>query len=129
VSQGRNQRGGGSGGGGGGGGGGGDQRSRRRRNNRKQGPKPVDLWRPVPPLAPPEPITPAGDPTALVRSLGDPPLPGSGAGAEIAIAAVVDRAAGLATALAATGGLLALDEGGDESDDDPGPDGEAEPGA
>ncbi|HKE74502.1 MAG TPA: hypothetical protein VKB57_12855 [Acidimicrobiales bacterium] len=83
-------------------------RSRRRRNNRKQSTKPVDLWRPVPPLAPPAPITPAGDPTALVRSLGDPPLPGQGPAAELAIAAVVDRAAGLATALAATGGLLAM---------------------
>jgi hypothetical protein len=104
-----NRHGGGGGNNNGGGGGNKDQRSKRRRNNRKQSPKPIDLWRPVPPLAPPEPITPAGDPTALVRSLGDPPLPGSGAGAEIAIAAVVDRAAGLATALAATGGLLAMD--------------------
>ena len=92
------------------GGGDGNGRSRRRRNNRKQTSKPVDLWRPVPPLAPPAPITPAGDPTALVRSLGDPPLPGQGPAAELAIAAVVDRAAGLATALAATGGLLAMDD-------------------
>jgi hypothetical protein len=91
----------------GGGGNSAASRSRRRRNNRKQNVKPVDLWRPVPPLAPPAPITPAGDPTALVRSLGDPPLPGQGPAAELAIAAVVDRAAGLATALAATGGLLA----------------------
>lgn len=102
-----------------GGGGGASSRSRRRRNNRKQNAKPVDLWRPVPPLSPPDPITPASDPTALIRSLGDPPLPGSGAGAEIAIAAVVDRAAGLATALAATGGLLALDPepGGEPGDE------------
>jgi hypothetical protein len=102
---------------GGGGGGKDDKRSRRRRNARKQGKaKPIDLWRPVPPLPPPAPITPASDPTALVRSLGDPPLPGSSAGAELAIAAVVDRAAGLATALAATGGLLALDGDSDEDD-------------
>jgi hypothetical protein len=107
----------GSGGGGGGGGKDNDKRARRRRNARKQGkPKPVDLWRPVPPLPPPPPITPASDPTALVRSLGDPPLPGSSAGAELAIAAVVERAAGLATALAATGGLLAMDDGADEDD-------------
>jgi hypothetical protein len=98
------------------------QRSRRRRQARKQAGKPVDLWRPVPPLAPAEPIVPATDPTALVRSLGDPPLPGSGPRAEIAIAAVVDRAAGLATALAATGGLLA------ESDDEDDPDSPAESG-
>ena len=53
------------------------------------------------------------DPTALLRSLGDPPLQGQGAVAEHYLAAVVERAAGLATALAATAGLLA------EPDDDP----------
>jgi hypothetical protein len=81
------------------------QPKRRRRQARK--PKPVDMWRPVPPLHEPQPIVPASDPTALLRSLGDPPLQGPGGGAAIAIAAVVDRAAGLATALAAAGGLLA----------------------
>jgi hypothetical protein len=65
----------------------------------------MDLWRPVPPLPPPPPIVPARDPTALLRSLGDPPLPGQAAGHYLA--AVVQRAAGLATALAATAGLLA----------------------
>ena len=39
-------------------------------------------------------------PTALLRSLGDPPLQGQGAAAEHYLAAVVERAAGLATALA-----------------------------
>ena len=48
-------------------------KSNRRRNKRK---KPVDLWRPVPTLPDPEPISVEGDPTALVRSLGNPPLPG-----------------------------------------------------
>ncbi len=43
------------------------------------------------------------------------PCPGA---AEIAIAQVVDRAAGLATALAAAGGLLAMP--GDDPDDDTG---------
>jgi hypothetical protein len=81
------------------------QAPRRQRSARQ--PKRVDLWRPVPPLTEPEPITPASDPTALLRSLGDPPLQGPGGGAGIAIAAVVDRAAGLATALAAAAGLLA----------------------
>lgn len=79
--------------------------SRRRRQGQK--PKPVELWRPVPQLPDPAPITPAGDPTALVRSLGDPPLQGQGAVAEHYLAAVVERAAGLATALAAAAGLLA----------------------
>ena len=96
---------------------GGNNQSRRRRSGRKTKPKPVDLWRPVPPLADPEPIVPAADPTALVRSLGEPPLPGP-SGAELAIAAVVDRAAGLAAALALAGDLLATADDGDDDDDD-----------
>jgi hypothetical protein len=88
---------------------------RRRRKNAKQKQKPVDLWRPVPPLPDVHPIAPAHDPTALLRSLGDPPSPMPGA-AEIAIAQVVDRAAGLATALAAAGGLLAMPEDGEDED-------------
>lgn len=91
------------------------QSGRRRRQGGKGKQKPVDLWRPVPPLPDVEPIVPASDPTALLRSLGEPPSPMPGA-AEIAIAQVVDRAAGLATALAAAGGLLVLP--GDEPDDD-----------
>ena len=70
--------------------------------------RPVDLWRPVPPLPPAEPITPAPDPTALIRSLGDPPLRFHEA--DHYLAAVVERAAGLAAALAASGGLLAPSE-------------------
>lgn len=77
----------------------------RRRRGRQR--KPVDLWRPVPVLADPEPIAPAPDPTALLRSLGDPPLRGQGQVAEHYLAAVVERAAGLATALAAAADLLA----------------------
>ena len=82
---------------------------RRPPQNRRQRPpkrKPVDLWRPVPQLPEPAPIVPAADPTALVRSLGDPPLQGQGQVAEHYLAAVVERAAQLATALAAAGGLL-----------------------
>jgi uncharacterized Zn finger protein len=85
------------------------QGQNRRRQQKRQRPpkrKPVDLWRPVPQLPDPEPIVPAADPTALVRSLGDPPLQGQGQVAEHYLAAVVERAAGLATALAAAGGLL-----------------------
>jgi hypothetical protein len=72
----------------------------------------VDLWRPVPELSLPDPIVPVADPTALLRSLGDPPLQGQGAVAEHYLAAVVERAAGLAAALAASADLLA-----DEDDD------------
>jgi hypothetical protein len=68
--------------------------------------KPIDVWRPVPQLPDPETIVPASDPTALLRSLGDPPLPGQGAVAQHYLAAVVERAAGMATALAAAAGLL-----------------------
>lgn len=78
--------------------------SRRRRSARA---KAVELWAPVPPLPEPTPIAPAVDPAALVRSLGDPPMPGQGAVAEHYLAAVVERAAGLATALAAAAGQLA----------------------
>ena len=99
----RRRRGGGGGGGGGGGQGGG-QKSKR-----------PDLWRPVPQLADPAPITPSDDPTALIRSLGDPPLQGQGAVAEHYLAAVVERAAGLATALAVAAGLLAT-QGADPED-------------
>ena len=75
---------------------------------RKQGaPKSVDLWRPVPKLPEPERIVPVSDPTAVLRSLGDPPLQGQGAVAEHYLAAVVERAAGLATALAVAADLLA----------------------
>jgi hypothetical protein len=77
-------------------------RNRARRTN-----KPVDLWRPVPALPAATPIVPSSDPTMLLRSLGDVPLHGQGQAAEHYIAAVVERAAGLATALAAAAGLLA----------------------
>jgi hypothetical protein len=89
-------------------------RSRRRRSNKA---KRADLWRPVPQLAEPAPIEAAPDPTALLRSLGDPPLQGQGAVAEHYLAAVVERAAGLATALALSAGLLA-DPAPDQDDAD-----------
>ncbi len=90
---------------------------RKKSNRRRSGSKPKrpDLWRPVPQLADPAPILPAGDPTTLLRSLGDPPLQGQGAVAEHYLAAVLERAAGLATALAAAAGLLA-DANADEDD-------------
>jgi hypothetical protein len=83
-------------------------RNRNRNHSHQQQPRghrPVDLWRPVPPLPPAEKIVPAPDPTALIRSLGDPPLRFHEA--DHYLAAVVERAAGLAAALAASGGLLA----------------------
>lgn len=86
------------------------QPQRRRRPARR--PKPVDLWAAVPEPAPSEPVAVATDPTALLRSLGPPPLAGQSITAAHYMAAVIERAAGLAGALAATAGLLDLEEDG-----------------
>jgi len=66
---------------------------------------PVDFWRAMPDRGCPAPISPAADPTALLRSLGKPPLPGQ-AGADRHVASVIERASILATALAAATDLL-----------------------
>ena len=83
------------------------RRSRGQRKPADRQPRPSELWRSVPEPPPADEIRPAGDPTALLRSLGPPPLTGQGATAEHYLAAVVARAAGLAAALAAAGELLA----------------------
>ena len=56
------------------------------------------------------PIRPATDASALIRSLGTPPLAGHEVISEHYFRAVYDRAAGLATAIAAGNGLLATDD-------------------
>ena len=86
-----------------------------RRNGRQQPPSrrsgrpaeasPPDFWKAAPNPGLPGQITPATDPTALLRSLGRPPLDQTGA--DRYLAAVAERAAGLATALAAVSGILA----------------------
>lgn len=81
-------------------------KSSRRRRGKK--PKAVDLWKPVPPLDPPEPIRIAATPTAVVESLGDPPLKGQGDNARRNIYLVVTEAAKSTQGLAALAGLLAL---------------------
>ena len=86
------------------------RRPQQGRRGQQQKPKRLDLWRPVAPLPPIEPIIPAADPTALLRSLGDPPLQGQLSAHYLA--AVINRSAVVATALAASAGLLA------ESEDD-----------
>jgi hypothetical protein len=93
-------------------------RNRRRRGGGNKAKRPTDLWRPVPQLSSPAPIVPVPDPTALIRSLGDPPLQGQGAVAEHYLAAVVEWAAGLATALAVAAGLLADPEAEPDADAD-----------
>jgi hypothetical protein len=59
---------------------------------------------------PPAPITPSDDPTAMIRSLGPPPLPSRETVAEHYFVAVYDKAASLAVALAAASGLLDTSE-------------------
>ena len=71
-------------------------------------PTPAEFWRIPPKVAAPTRITPATDPTALVRSLGRPPL--DHAGADRYLASVAQRAAGLATALAVAADILAATE-------------------
>ncbi|MEN3314265.1 MAG: hypothetical protein V7605_499, partial [Acidimicrobiaceae bacterium] len=56
----------------------------------------VDFWRAVPDRGRPMPIAPASDPTALLRSMGKPPLPGQ-AGADRHVATVIERASVLAS--------------------------------
>jgi hypothetical protein len=77
------------------------------RRPRPPKPQPLEIWRVVPEPPAPEPVVPAADPTALVRSLGTPPLTGQAAVAEQQLAKVVLRASTLATALATATGLLA----------------------
>ncbi len=68
-------------------------------------PTPGEFWRTPPKAAIPAPITPATDPTALMRSLGRPPL--DHAGADRYLGTVAQRAAGLAVALAVAADILA----------------------
>jgi hypothetical protein len=63
--------------------------------------------------APAEQIRPADDPTVMLRSLNSPPLPGRETVAVHYFAAVAEKAASLAVALAAASELL------DAADDDP----------
>ena len=81
------------------------QSKNRRRSS--GGARPGELWRVAPEPPAPAPIRPTDDPTALLRSLGDPPLQGQGTVALHYLGAVVERAVGIATALAVAGGLLA----------------------
>ena len=75
--------------------------------------KPTDLWRPVPQLPEVETIAASQDPGAFLRSLGDPPLMSKSAVAGHYMATVVERAAGLASALAASADLLRMPDAND----------------
>ena len=90
------------------------QQGRKQQPGKGNGPDPNEFWRAMPELDPPEPIRPAAEPTALLKSLGTPPLTGHANVADHYLAAVIERASGLATALAAASGIL-----GSTADDDP----------
>ena len=81
----------------------------RGKSNRSSSNRPAqrDFWGyslPVPdPVAR---IRPSDDPTALIRSLGDPPLRGHGTVAQHYFKAVYERSASVATALAGASDLL-----------------------
>jgi hypothetical protein len=83
------------------------KRSNQRRNTRPvKEAKPINFWQIAPPLPDVQPIIPGREATALVRSLGDPPLSGNSVVSGHYIAAVVERAAMLSRALATSVDLL-----------------------
>ncbi|MFP5322795.1 MAG: hypothetical protein ACLGIC_13255 [Acidimicrobiia bacterium] len=101
-----------------GGSGGGENRKRRnrKRRNRSNARALAEFWGDDDAL--PEPrddIRITQDPSAVVRSLGRPPLPGQEQAAEAYFAAVYGRAVGLASALAAAGELIEPEELLDET--------------
>jgi hypothetical protein len=78
------------------------------RNRQQQAKRPAgDVWYSVAELAAPAPIVPTSAPSALIDSLGPPPLQNQSQVAGHYLAAVVERAATVANALAASAGLLA----------------------
>ena len=80
------------------------RQSPRPRQRKQARPTPAaNFWRDN--RTPPEPIVPAADPTALIRSLGPAPL--ADHLSAYYVASVVERASTLAAALAASADLLA----------------------
>lgn len=91
-----------------GGSGGGRKRNRKRRNRAKAT---AEYWGDKDKLPDPtSDIRITTDPSAVVRSLGRPPLPGQEHASEAFFAAVYGRAVGLASALAAAGDLIEPEE-------------------
>jgi hypothetical protein len=65
----------------------------------------IDIWHEPAPLPDLKPVSPASDPTALLRSLGEPPFTGT-TDVALRFAIVIERAAALASALALSADLL-----------------------
>lgn len=87
------------------------RKSKQRRGNARPNSRtapPAEFWRAAP--EPPEPpdIVPSKDPTALLRSMGMPPLPGQKEASMVTIGQVVLGAQRAAVALAAAADLLDL---------------------
>ena len=85
----------------------GRKRQPARRTAARRPPKPVDPWLVPAPLPDVELLPPPDNAAALLQSLGDPPLAGGGPLASY-FAAVVVRAASVATALALSAELPAV---------------------
>ena len=85
------------------------RRSKKRPNRGRATPQPLEFWKAAPEMGPVEPISIPHDPTAVLRSLGNPPLTGQGESATRHLALAVNKAAQMATALAATTPLLDQD--------------------
>jgi hypothetical protein len=93
------------------------QRRRKPAARPARGKKPSarDFWgRDDPDAEEPALIRPSDEPTAMIRSLGPPPLPGRETVSEHYFVAVYDKAASLAIALAAASGLLDMSDDGDD---------------
>ena len=71
-------------------------------------------------------VRPAHHPTAVVRSLGDPPLGKFASNAQHYYDAVYEKAQQFAVAVAAANGLLVMEESGESGDADTGDDTEAQ---
>ena len=88
-------------------------RTQQRKSNQRRRPPsnkpPADLWREPGALPDAQPVRASNDPTALLRSLGEPPIAG-GPEALIHFATVSERTAMIAAALARSAGVLATDE-------------------
>ncbi|HEX2701784.1 MAG TPA: hypothetical protein VHM89_16395 [Acidimicrobiales bacterium] len=88
--------------------------SRRRRGRRQLRPSDAFWGRREDTPAPVSPITPTLDPSAVPRSLGDPPLSINAAAAQHHLSVVYEEAVRAATALAAANGLLDAGAGSDD---------------
>ena len=82
------------------------QPSKTNRRRPKSRPGASDIWRLPPDLPELEPIQPAQDPAAMIRSLGDPPM-NAGPAAGGYFATVVERTSAMARVIATTFGLMA----------------------